>query len=74
MSLHEEQEDERKALLAEFESKICYSFKQKLLLELAFTGRKVARFSKMCEWLGGNYEMLEYLGDAVLELYLAQSD
>ena len=52
-----------------FEKKIAYKFKQKNLLEQAFTHKSFAFENLKGE---GHNERLEFLGDAILDLVLAQ--
>lgn len=52
--------------LTSLEKKIGYEFKDKSLMELALTHSSYANEMKINKY--GNYERLEFLGDAVLEL------
>lgn len=54
------------AIVAEIEKRICYDFKNKELLKCALTHSSYVNELKMNKW--ENYQRLEFLGDAVLEL------
>ncbi len=54
------------AIIAEAEKRIFYSFKDKMLLKCALTHSSFVNELKINKW--ENYQRLEFLGDAVLEL------
>jgi len=54
--------------MRKLEEKISYSFKNKDLLKQAFTHPSLSRSGK----ISGNYERLEFLGDSVLSLSIAE--
>ena len=54
------------AVIAEVEKKICYEFEDKDLLKCALTHSSFINELKVNKW--ENYQRLEFLGDAVLEL------
>ena len=52
--------------IEEFEKKINYKFKNKELIELAFTHSSFKNINNL------NYERLEFLGDRVLSLIISE--
>ncbi|MCM1262537.1 MAG: ribonuclease III [Butyrivibrio sp.] len=60
----------RQISIEELENEIGYSFKDKLLLKQALTHSSFANEQKINKY--GDYERLEFLGDAVLELVTSE--